>query len=242
MKTVVINQPRYLPACNYIHRMTLADIFIYLDVAQYTPGDWENRNRIKTANGPILLTVPVMREKHEKLIKDTKIDNSKNWSTTHLKAIQFNYKKAKYFDRYVKFFETVYSTEWHYLCDLNIFITDFIIKDLGIEAQFIKASELKLKPEAKGQELLIELCNKVDGDTYISGPMGRNYIEDETFRKANIKLYFHDYSYPVYPQLYGAFEPYMSIIDLLLNCGPESCEIMKKGNASKREIIDKFVQ
>lgn len=239
MKTVVINQPRYFPACNYFHRMAVADIFIYLDIVQYTSSDWENRNNIKTANGPILLTVPVIKEKHEKLIKDTKIANSRNWATKHLKAIQLNYNKAKYFDQYIKYFETVYSTEWNYLCDLNMFIIDFIAKDLGIKSQIIRASELE--PKSKGQELLIELCNKVDGNIYISGPMGRNYINGESFSKANIKLYYHDYVYPVYPQLYCTFEPYMSVIDLLLNCGPESYEIIKKGNVSKMEIINKFV-
>ena len=41
----------------------------------------------------------------------------------------------------------------------------------------------------------------------------------ELFDKEGIEVIFHDFKHPVYNQLFGDFEPYLSAIDLLFNCG-----------------------
>ena len=54
-------------------------------------------------------------------------------------------------------------------------------------------------------------------------------MELELFKKEGIQVFFQDYKHPQYNQLYGSFEPYLSVIDLLFNCGPDSLSILKKG-------------
>ena len=56
---VAIHQPQYLPWLGYFGKMLQADIFCYLDTVQYKKNEWQNRNRIKTAQGWQWLTVPV---------------------------------------------------------------------------------------------------------------------------------------------------------------------------------------
>ena len=60
-------------------------------------------------------------------------------------------------------------------------------------------------------------------DTYISGPSARDYIDGAMFREAGIDLQYFDYAgYLPYPQLHGAFEHHVSIVDLLCHLGPEA--------------------
>lgn len=235
MTTVTISQPRYLPACNYIQRMELSDIFVYLDNVKYSPRDWENRNKIKLTTGKTnWMSVPIIHRNKDQLIKDTMINNQQRWWEEHLNMLICNYGRAKYFKRYIDFFRDTYSKKWYYLIDLNIYIIDFIIKELGISCNFVKASDLNVK--GTGQDLLINICKKLKGDIYISGPLGRNYIEKKNFEKNRINLYYHDYKHPVYPQMHGEFLEYMSVIDLLFNCGEESREYLSDKNDTKENI------
>jgi hypothetical protein len=51
-----------------------------------------------------------------------------------------------------------------------------------------------------------------------------------TFHKNQLELVFQDYDHPEYPQCYGTFEPNMSVVDLLFNCGPESLAIIREAS------------
>ncbi|PYN08619.1 MAG: hypothetical protein DME02_07080 [Candidatus Rokuibacteriota bacterium] len=56
---VAIHQPQYLPWLGYLAKWAAADLFVFLDSVQYEKNGWQNRNRIKTADGARWLTVPV---------------------------------------------------------------------------------------------------------------------------------------------------------------------------------------
>lgn len=234
-RIAVISQPRYLPACNYIHRMLVADVFICLDTVQFTPRDFENRNRIKTQHGGMFLTVPVKRRFREEPIREIRIDNEQNWRRKHWVALRTNYAKAPYFSHHTDFFTSLYQKTWNYLIDLNEEIIHYVTKLFALPCQFVRASEL-LSTKEKGQGLLISLCEKVDANIYLSGPLGQNYIDKERFQKADLSLVYHHYQHPEYEQLWGNFLPYMGIVDLLFNCGPKSRQVLAEGNVTKAEL------
>ena len=56
---IAILQRMYLPWLGYFEQMAVADLFVFLDDVQYTRKDWRNRNRVKSPNGPVWMTVPV---------------------------------------------------------------------------------------------------------------------------------------------------------------------------------------
>ncbi len=97
---LMISQPRYMPAMNYVQRMSLCDVMVYLDSVQYSSRDWENRNKIKTAQGWMWLSVPVAHGGGRQLIKDARIDNSFQWRRKHICSIRQWYRRAPYFQRY----------------------------------------------------------------------------------------------------------------------------------------------
>ena len=59
-KTVAAVQSNYIPWKGYFDLINMADEFVLYDDVQYTKKDWRNRNKIKTKDGLIWLTIPVM--------------------------------------------------------------------------------------------------------------------------------------------------------------------------------------
>ena len=82
---------------------------------------------------------------------------------------------------------------------------------------------------------LISICEQLGAETYLSGSRGRNYIQQEKFIDAGIKLEYHDYKHPVYKQQFDGFIPYLSIIDLLFNHGDNSLNIITDTHNEKSE-------
>jgi hypothetical protein len=223
--TVVILQPGYLPWLGFFDQMYKSDIFVILDDVQYDKHGWRNRNRIKTAQGIQWLTVPVLISgKCKPIIKDVLIDNRINWQKKHLKGIEQNYKKAQFFKDYFYLFEETLSKEWKYLIDLDM---EFIYKlnaALGLNRKIIFSSGLNIKTDKT--ERLINICQMLNADKYLTGDAAKDYIDGAEFTKNNILLEFHNYSHPNYKQLYGKFIPYLSIIDLIFTYGDKSLEIL----------------
>ena len=65
------------------------------------------------------------------------------------------------------------------------------------------------------------------GTTYLSGAGGMNYLDENRFVATGIQLKYQNYVHPIYPQLYNDFIPYMSVIDLLFNCGVDSMKFLR---------------
>jgi hypothetical protein len=222
---VGIHQPMYLPWLGLFDRIQRCDVFVLLDNVPYSKNYFINRNKIKTTNGWTWLTVPVLTSGlFGQLIKDVQIDNKTQWCKTHWRSIYYSYKKAPHFPKYVNFFEGFYAKEWAYLAEANEALLDFVLNTLGIKTRIVKASELDVL--GKKEELILNTCKVLKADEYLSGPDGAKYLSLDLWRRNNIKVEFHNYRHPEYPQLYGKFIPQMSIIDLLFNCGEDSLRIL----------------
>jgi hypothetical protein len=212
-------------------------MFVYFDDVQYQTKDWNNRNKIKTPQGDIWLTVPVLNKNHYEIkVKDIEIDDKIPWARKHFKSIMLNYKKAKYYDKYIGFFEELYSKKWDKLTDLNEYMLKGFLKMLGLDIPIRKLSGLNLT--SKKSELVLEMCKKMGANFYIFGIQGNNYADKEAFKREGIDIYFQDYKHPVYEQVHGnEFSPYLSVIDLLFNCGDDSLKIIGSGNITKEELL-----
>jgi WbqC-like protein family len=228
---VSIMQPAYLPWLGYFHRIGTSDLYIVLDHVQIDKNSktkFTNRNKVRTREGWCWLTVPLKTKgRFGKLyINQLEIANETPWADKHWSTIQSNYAKATYFAQHASFLEQVYSQQWEYLTDLTRVITRYLLDAFGIKTPILFSSEMKV--EGQKDELILNLCHAVDAEVYISGPFGRDYLHEHLFCEAGIRIVYHDYHHPTYPQVYPNFEAYMSALDLLLNCGPSSVEILEK--------------
>jgi len=241
MKTAAIMQPTYIPWLGYFDLIDQADKFVFLDNVQLVKRSWHIRNRIKTAQGELYLTIPVKKNKSrdKTILCEAHIDYEQTWKKRHLRSIQLAYKKAPYFNKVYSFIEKLIESNEVILSEFNINIIKGIFSKIGINKKFIKASKLQNINGFK-DVLLVSICKEINCNYYFSAHGSSGYIERNSpggeFAKSSIYLYYQNYKHPVYNQLYGDFIPYMSIIDLLFNYGfSRSLEIIKSG---RREPID----
>ena len=120
---VSIHQPNYLPWLGYFDKIIKSDIFVIFDDVQYPRGKkgfFGNRNQIKTNNGKMWLTVPVIGKGDFKNFNEIEI-NYNGWNKKHIQNIYNFYKKATYFDKY---FEDMLKKS---LLDENNMVIDVIV-------------------------------------------------------------------------------------------------------------------
>jgi hypothetical protein len=215
-----LHQPQYLPWLGYFDKIAKSDCFVFLDCVQYKKREFQNRNKIRTKDGWIWLTVPVIsKSKGFQLINEVLINNSIGWQNKHLKSIICCYKNAKYFNEHIGFFENIYNKKFEKLIDINLAIIYYLLEQFSIKTKIFFESSLSIS--TKKTQRIIDICKKLNADTYLSGIGGKDYLDEELFEKENIKLIYQDFKHPVYKQCYEPFIPYMSAIDFLFNCGKE---------------------
>lgn len=222
---VSIMQPGYLPWLGFFELIYNCDLFVLLDDVQYTKKDWRSRNRIRTKDRWIWLSVPVLtKNKQSQLINEVKINSSINWRHKHLKTIEINYNKTKYFNDYFPYFEKLYVSDWEYLLDLDIEIINWVVKVLNIKTPIIKSS--CLNTEGKKEDKIINICKKLNAAELYDTKAAQDILNLDKFDKNEVKIEFQDYKHPIYRQIYEPFLPYMSVIDLLFQYGPKSLNIL----------------
>ena len=225
MKLISIRQPGYFPYLGFFKKIESADVFVFLDDVQYTRSDWDNRNKINTRDGPMWLTIPILNKSRE-FLNEVKIDHTQNWIYKHKSAIKFSYQNTPFFDLYWKDIESILDKKYTKLIDLNMKLINYFKSVLDINTETVFSSDLKIN--SNGSEKLCQICMKLKADTYLSGELGKNYLDLKLFENNQIKIIFEEFKHPTYSQMNLKFLPNMSIIDLLFNEGDNSINILKK--------------
>ncbi|MEW6734937.1 MAG: WbqC family protein [Acidobacteriota bacterium] len=222
---IVILQPGYLPWLGFFDQLYRCDRFVIYDDVQYTRRDWRSRNRIKTPAGAHWLTVPVInRGRYQQLINKAEIDYSQDWVHKHLGSLKANYIHAPFFQHYYAGLVASLAARPERLLDLNIALIKTCADWLGINTPLILASELQV--EGSSSLRLLNICQRLGAGNYLTGDAARDYLDEKLFTSAGVNIEYHGYQHPYYRQLHGSFIPYLSIIDLLFNHGPESLAIL----------------
>lgn len=226
---VSINQPAYLPWLGYFDRIARSDLHIVLDnvkIERNTSTSFTNRNKIRTAQGWAWLTIPIRRldDPDDEIINRVQVDGS-HWANKHLRSLVQNYNRAPHFAGHLVWLEKFYNRPMTHLAPLLRESTTYLLDALGIRTSLLYSSEMNVAGQKS--DLILNLCKHAGATVYLSGPFGRDYLDAASFEAAGIKLEFHEYEHPVYPQLHAEFMPYMSIVDLLFNCGDDSQNILR---------------
>ncbi|HPC35467.1 MAG TPA: WbqC family protein [Candidatus Marinimicrobia bacterium] len=225
-----IHQPQTYPWLGYFAKIMQADVFIFLDNVQFKKNEWQNRNKIRTPQGWIWLTVPVIHNFGQKIC-EVKINNAVNWRKKHLQTLQTYYGRAPFFKPYFEKLINLYQSEWQNLAQFNIASIRLLMSLIGIDTPTVIASEIKTLDDnsLSADEKLITATKAVGSDCYLSGAGGHNYLQPELFSKNGIELRFQSFEHPVYRQMTTDFLPNMSVLDLLFNEGQRANSIIKGG-------------
>tara|TARA_B100001123_G_C15319750_1_gene1027482 strand:- start:850 stop:1563 length:714 start_codon:yes stop_codon:yes gene_type:complete len=230
-RTLAIMQPTYLSWIGYFDLIDQSDRFVFLDSVQFDKRSWQQRNRIKSTNGILWLTVPVLTKgRHNQQVCEVEIDQSQDFVEKHIKTIQFSYRKADFYEEYIVDLAGILRKRHRFLADLNIELIQWFCKCFDIQTEMVRSSSF----ESRGQkvELLVDLCRMLDGNRYLSPTGSKAYInENNLFGPQGIELVYHAYHHPRYRQLHGEFTPHLSALDLLLNKGPDCLSVIQNGRS-----------
>jgi hypothetical protein len=229
---VSIHQPQYLPWLPYLLKIERSDAFVILDSVDFQKNGLQNRNQVKTAQGPQWLTVPVRQKLGQKII-DVQIEAHSDWRKKHWQTLLQNYRKAPAFADYAPELEALYQREWESLCELNVVLLGMLMRWMRIERPVHHSSTLDCQGAAS--ELVLNLCRKLGATRYLSGTGGRDYLDEGAFAAAGIEIEYAPLALPgAYPQLYPAagFSADLAAIDILLNCGARYRDYLPAGSAA----------
>lgn len=223
---LVILQPFYLPYAGVFELVRLADTFVVYDDVQFVKQNWQHRNRIRTSNGSQWLTVPVHRS-HGDPIVEVHVANDQGWQPKHWRALEMAYGSAPYGPWVLEALEPHYvGTTWEFLVDLNLATFRTLCELVGVDSEFIRSSRLGVS--GTSSERVLNHCRQLGADHYLSGPAARSYIDESSFVDAGVQLEYFAFEHPEYEQVHGSdFEPYLSVIDMLANVGPETGDMLR---------------
>jgi len=214
---IAIHQPNYLPYPGFFAKASLCEIFVLYDSAQFTRGDFMNRNRIRTFshNGCMWLTLPVGKKKYEGVpISEVRIKDDAIFKQ-HRKTIETMYSRAPFFNK--ELCDSV-GIGHEFLCEHNTFLIGYIFEKLGVKPKVVHASKLDI-PIRRGTAGIVDIVKVLNGTEYISGLGAKTYLEEELFKKESIDLSYIEFQPIRYAQMHPGFVENLSIIDAVFNMG-----------------------
>lgn len=224
-------QSSFIPWRGYFDFIASVDAFVFLDDVQYTARDWRNRNKIKTPKGTEWVTVPVAHRGRDLLVSDAKIDYSQGWIKKLQGSWTANYGRSEFFNETVELLAGIETARYENLSSLNAVLTKRICEYLSITTPMIASSDLSLV--GTKTDRLIDLLKKLNATNYLSGPSADAYLDKEAFIRNGIRLEYKSYDYEPYPQLWGAFEGAVTILDLIANCGSDAKSHIRSRTSNK---------
>jgi hypothetical protein len=224
LTVVAIHQPNFVPWLGYFHKMLLADVFVLLDHVQFERG--VNRNRIKTPNGELSLTVPIRSGDRRKPIMAVQLADEPDWQKEHMESLRRSYSRSPHFLEYAGTLEAIYQQDWTHLADLNKRLIFQVKEWLGITTPVCCSSELD-GLEGKKNELILSICRRLGATVYLSGRGAAAYNDPARYDESGIRLVYQEFQHPIYPQPWGEFRPNLSALDCLFNCGGAAGDLLR---------------
>lgn len=237
MTTVVISQPFLFPWVGLFEQIRLADHFIHYDDVAYSKGSFVNRVQLKSPRGSEWMTIPLAGRHLGDRIVDLDASGQCDWRARHLEQLERLYRPARFQREMIALVETVYSSPATRLIDILLHGLDLICNyfDLSRNTQFHRSSQLMLA--GRSSQRVLAVVEHFRGDVYITGHGAKNYLDHEAFEARGVDVRYMDYQRCLYPQLHGSFDPHVSILDLIANCGRDGRQYVCSSTIPWREFL-----
>ena len=222
---VAMMQPTFLPWQGYFELIHQSDRFVLGDDSQYSVSSYHQRNRLFVEAGKVVwYTVPVQKkESFGMALNRARTSDDRTWREKMWRQIRQNYAKAAYFAQVAPPVERWLLAPAESLAALNIGFIRLACELMGLRREFRLASELPMTQSRSGR--VLELLRWCEADQYYCARGSFGYMQAEgLFPVEGIEVFFQNYVPRPYPQV-GAkpdFVPYLSVLDALLNVGPEA--------------------
>lgn len=197
----------YWGPVQYFSKLISYDNIFIEQYETYPKQSYRNRCELYGSNCVQSLQVPVLKgQEHNPKTKDIRISYQTAWQKNHFYTIQSLYKSSPFFDYYVDDLYKFYSSKYDFLLDYNNDILQVCLKWLKISPNILLTSDYEKQPNCDDFRTIIH-------------PKESHRVEDMHFFAEPYLQVFEDRA---------GFIPNLSIIDLVMNCGPEAKTILTK--------------
>jgi hypothetical protein len=235
---VLISQPMYFPWVGFLEQLSLADIYVVYDDVQFSRGSFTNRVQIKTATGSKWLTLPITDFKLGKRVNEVMLDSSKNWRGNQQQQLEQAYKSAPFSKTMLSIVKSVFENDCSNLSTIAQFSTQALANFFGISSKQRILWSSQLNIYGKGSERVLNIVKSLGGTTYITGHGARNYLDHSAFEKSGVTVQYMKYRCTPYAQLHGEFNPFVSALDLIANCGRDGKKLIQPSTVYWKDFVN----
>lgn len=218
-------------------QIALADVYVHYDDVEFSKGSFTNRVQIKTSTGSSWLTVPLTRGSGSRLIRDLTANDEIDWREKHLRQLAEAYRRAEHRDDVLGIVKGVYADRAKPLVDVLIDSMEAVGERLGVLAETEVHRSSTLDVPGSSTDRVLAVVRRFGGDVYVTGHGARRYLDFERFEAAGVEVRFIDYDLRPYPQLHGDFDPYVTALDLLANCGSGAAAHLHPRTVNWRDFL-----
>ncbi|MBA5778530.1 WbqC family protein [Stappia sp. F7233] len=215
MTTVVISQPMYFPWVGFFEQMALADIYVWLDDAQFSKGSFTNRIQVKIGNQRKWMSIPLAGKGSFTPICDLK-SSGNDWRRSHKALLEASLARRTRLSDALELY--VRAIEISPLCDFLIASAEIPAAAMDVlPAHIVRSSDMPTSGHSS--QRVLDIVRKLGGTRYLTGHGAANYLDHEEFEKAGIEVDYMDYRPLPWPQPDGEFTPYVTVLDLIASVG-----------------------
>ena len=198
----------YWPNLHYFFYVLNASIINIEQFDNYSKQSYRNRTQILSANGVLNLSIPIKKNKSEKVVNAIEISYKEDWQKNHWRAITSAYKNSPYFDFFEEDLKVFYSNKYNLLIDYNTDQIKFIIKVLKQKKNIQLTKQYERNPDS-----VIDLRTIIHPkQSYLSDKLVANKLDQSYYQTFENKI---------------SFTPNLSILDLLFNKGLHTIDYLK---------------
>lgn len=237
MSCVVISQPMLFPWVGLLEQIRLADTYVHYDDVQFEKGGFINRVEVKTRQGPRWLTIPLSGASFGREIREVRAAVEVDWRRRHLATLSQEYARAPHLRDMLALVERVYAVDTGRLVDILVAsireLSEYLDLPAGRDAPFSSALGIPGRSSAR----VLAVVRRFGGTRYVTGHGARAYLNHEAFEAAGVSVEYLDYQELPYPQLHGAFTPFVSGLDLVANAGRAGRSVICSGSVPWRAFL-----
>ena len=213
---LALQQPYFFPYIGYWQLINCVDKFVVYDDVNYIKGGWINRNRILLNSSPHYFNVTLKGASPFKRINEVAVDTNRVLVKKNIRMLEGAYAKAPYYSQVMLLLEDILSNQEKNLAQYLFYQIRRVCEYLEIGKEILISSNIDKNNMLKGEDKVIEICEKLGGTEYYNAVGGRTLYTSEHFEKKGIQLRFLETKNVFYKQYGGKFTPNLSIIDIMM--------------------------
>ena len=233
---IAMMQPTFMPWPGYFELIANTDIFIFLDNFQFSVQSYHQRNRLFVDIDSVgWYVVPVLKSvSYKSPLNETRIHENIPWRKKMWMRLKTNYEKCEYFHTMEHDLHDWLIKPAVSLASLNIEFIKIVCKHLNISPEFRYSSEFPDTGVRSGR--VLELLRSCGCTRYYCAHGAFNYMfQDGKFPVPEIEVLFQNFQLQPYFQKGSPqqFIPYLSVLDAIMNIGPEKTTDMVRSGTTQ---------